>query len=42
MRTDQPQSMASYLMTARITGQGFADEIRLPQFGARWYLIQLP
>lgn len=40
--TYEPHPIASYLMTARITGDGFADEIRMQHQGARWYLIQLP
>lgn len=38
----EPHPIASYFVTARITGDGFADEIRIQQFGTRWYLIQLP
>ena len=37
-----PHPIAAYLMTARITGEGFADEIFMEHQGARWYLINLP
>jgi hypothetical protein len=40
--TYEPHPIASYLMTARITGDAFADEIFMEKQGARWYLINLP
>ena len=40
--TYEPHPIASYLMTARITGDAFADEIFMQKQGARWYLINLP
>ena len=38
--TYEPHPVASYLMTVRITGDGFADEIRMQLERTRWYLIQ--
>jgi hypothetical protein len=40
--TYEPHPIASYLTTARITGNAFVDEIFMEHQGALWYLIDLP